>query len=52
MRKYKLFVLGFFNVLGTPNYYQGVQKVSFYEKYYKFRIGFKTAYKVSKIIHL
>lgn len=40
----KLFkkIIFFINFIGTPNWYQGIDKPTFYEWIYKWRIGFKT----------
>lgn len=40
----------FWDFLGGKNWYEGVDEPTFYQQFYKWRIGFKTAYKVSKII--
>lgn len=52
MKNYIRFILAFFDFLGTPNWYQGIDKPNFYQRIYKWRIGFKTAYILSKNIWL
>jgi hypothetical protein len=46
IKRFKLF----FSLLGDRNWYEGIDKPTFYQWIYGWRIGFKTAYKVAKII--
>jgi hypothetical protein len=41
----------FLKLLGTRNYYEGVDKPNPYQWIYKWRIGVKTAWKVACIIY-
>ena len=43
-----LFVL---SLLGTPNYYKGIDKPTFLQWLYKWRLNLKTAIEVDKILH-
>ena len=40
----------FFKLLGSRNWHEDIDKPTFYERVYKRRIGFDTAYKVAKIL--
>lgn len=42
----------FFSLLGSPNWYQGIDKPTLWQWIYKWRIGFRTAYTIAKEIHL
>lgn len=41
----------FWSMLYSANWYQGIDKPNFYQKYYKWRLGIKTSWEVAKIIH-
>lgn len=40
----------FLNLLGTSNWYHGVDKPNLYERIYKWRLGVNTSWEVAKII--
>lgn len=44
-------VLCFMKLAGTRNYYQGIDKPTFWQWLFKWRLSVKTAWKVSKIIY-
>ena len=50
--KYLKAISLFVRLLGTRNYYQGIDKPSLIQWLFTWRIGINTAYKVSKLIHL
>lgn len=50
--KYIQFIKCFIKLIGTKNWYIGIDKPNFYQWLYKWRMSFKTSYKVSKNIWL
>lgn len=48
MTTIKTFLLSL-RLLYAANWYQGVDKPNLWQRFYKWRIGFKTAYKVANI---
>jgi hypothetical protein len=50
--KYIKAVTSFFKFLGTPNWYKGIDKPNAYQRFYKWRIGFKTAWALASGIWL
>lgn len=44
-------IISTLNLVGSPNWYQGIEHPTLYQRIYKWRIGFNTAWKVSGIIH-
>jgi len=47
--KYLRYLRSFFSILGTGNWYVGIDKPTFWQWLYAWRIGFKTAHDVCKI---
>jgi hypothetical protein len=43
-------IISFLKLLGTPNYYRGIDKPTLLQWLYQWRIGVNTAWKVSGII--
>jgi hypothetical protein len=50
MIKYIQFTRCFLNLIGTRNWYEGIDKPNFIQWIYKWRVSIKTAFKISKII--
>lgn len=39
----------FLNYFGTANWYHGIDKPTFWQKIYKWRLGFKTSWALAKM---
>ena len=52
MKKYLRFIICIYKLVGTRNWYEGIDKPNIYQWIYRWRVSLGTAIKVSKIIWL
>jgi hypothetical protein len=52
MKKYIQFIMCILNLIGSANWYVNIDQPTFWQRIYKWRISFKTAFNVAKLIWL